>query len=263
MDLGIKNKTALVTASSKGIGRAVAESLISEGVKVAICSSNQENLMKTANEIKENCGEEPFWVKCDLSKREDIINAFHMINDELGGIDILVNNCGGPPSGKIESIDETVWEEGYKHVFMSVVQFVNLVLPYMKDQHWGRIINITSFSVKQPIDNLAISNSLRSALRGYTKTLSNEVGEFNITANCVAPGYTLTHRLYELAVDMARNSGDSHEHILGELSCQIPLKRLARPDEIAAAVTYLASEQAAYITGTLLPVDGGIVKSSF
>lgn len=263
MDLGIKDKTAIVTASSKGIGRAVAESLISEGVKVAICSSNEENLISTANEIKENFGEEPFWIKCDLSKKEDISSAVKIIKDEFGSIDILVNNCGGPPSGTIDSIDNAIWNEAYKQVFMSVVQLVNLVLPDMKNKHWGRIINLTSFSVKQPIDNLVISNSLRSAISGFTKTLSNEVGEFNITANCVAPGYTLTHRLYELAVEMAKKTGDSHEHVLGELSCQIPLKRLARPDEIASAVTFLASDKAAYITGNILPVDGGIVKSAF
>jgi len=263
MDLGIKKRTALVTAASKGIGRAIAEELISEGVKVAICSSNQENLISTAGEIKANYGEEPLWVKCDLSKEENIKKTFEIVQEEFGSVDILVNNCGGPPTGKIESIDEAVWNESYKQMFMSIVRFVNLVLPGMKQKHWGRIINITSFTVKQPAKHFAISNSMRAAVRGFTKTLSNEAGEFNITANCVAPGYTLTHRLYELAVEIAKETGDSHEHVLGELACKVPLKRLARPDEIASTVTFLASEKAGYITGNIIPVDGGIVKSAF
>lgn len=263
MDLGIKKRTALVTAASKGIGRAIAESLISEGAKVAICSSSEENLITTAGEIKENYGEEPLWIKCDLSKSDDIRKTFEIVREEFGSIDILVNNCGGPPTGKIDSIDETIWEESYRQVLMSVTRFVNLVLPSMKEKHWGRIINITSFTVKQPIKNFVLSNSLRSAVRGYTKTLSNEIGEFNVTANCIAPGYTLTHRLYELAVEIAKETGDSHEHILGELACEVPLKRLARPDEIASAVAFIASEKAGYITGNVIPVDGGIVKSAF
>lgn len=263
MNLGIKNKTALVTASSKGIGRAVAEAFISEGARVAICSSNEENLITAANEIKEQLGEEPFWVRCDLSKKDDIKNTFNIVQEELGSINILVNNCGGPPTGKIESLDESVWEEGHKQMFMSVMGFVNLVLPEMKEKHWGRIINITSFTVKHAVNDFAISNSYRAAIAAYTKTLSNEAGKFNITANCVAPGYTLTHRLYELAVEIAKKRGESHEQVLGKMACEIPLRRFARPDEIASAITFLASEKASYITGGFIPVDGGIVKSAF
>ncbi len=263
MELGLKDKTVFVTAASKGIGRAIAEAFMKEECRVAICSSNKDNLVKTASEMKFTFGEEPVWVVCDISKENEIEKTFKIAKDSLGSIDILVNNCGGPPPGKLDSIDYDLWESAYREILMSAVRFSKLVLPDMKLKHWGRIVNITSIAVKQPDTSLVLSNSFRSALTAFTKTLSSDIGQSNITANCVAPGYTLTHRLYELAVEKAKLSGDSHEHILAQMAAEVPMHRLARPDEIAAMVVFLASEQAGYVTGNTIPVDGGFIKSTY
>ena len=263
MDLGIKGKTALVTASSKGIGRAVAESLTEEGCKVAICSRDKDELLKTAAEIKKKYGAEPMWCVCDLNKYKDIENTVSGVVKELGEIDILVNNCGGPDPGTFQQLNESQWQAAFEQVLMSAVRFCNLVVPDMIIQEWGRIVNITSVAVKQPIDNLMLSNSLRNGLTGFAKTLSNEVAKYNITVNNVAPGYTLTNRLYDLAVHRAKQSGDSHEKILADMAKDIPMNRLGSPDEIASVTVFLASKHASYITGNTISVDGGRYKGIF
>ena len=263
MDLQLKGKTALITAASLGIGRATAELLMKEGCKVAICSRNKANLLKTANEIKTIYNIEPLWEVCDINKVSDIENVVKLVNNNYGDVDILVNNCGGPVPGYLESLSDESWDNAFDQVLMSAVRFARLVLPGMQKNNWGRIINITSLSVKQPVDNLILSNSFRSAVTAFAKTLSNQVGKYNITVNNVAPGYTLTARLYELAVTRAKQSGESHEHVLASMANDVPMKRLARPDEVASLVVYLASEQAGYITGSTIGVDGGIIKSTY
>jgi 3-oxoacyl-[acyl-carrier protein] reductase len=263
MDLHLKGKTVLITAASKGIGRATAEEFIKEECKVAICSSNEQNLMKAISEIKNSLGVEPLWVICDINKPAEIENTVKVVNNNFGDVDILVNNCGGPSPGYFDEMEDNNWEEAFEQVLLSTVRFIRLVLPGMKGKNWGRIINLTSLSVKQPIDNLILSNSLRSSVTALSKTLSNEVGKDNITINCVAPGYTLTARLYELAVSRAKERGESHEHVLASMAAEVPLKRLARPDEIASLIVYLASEQAGYITGTTIQVDGGVIRSTY
>lgn len=263
MDLKLKNKVALVTASSKGIGKSVAEILIKEGCKVVICSSNQQNLIEAAKDIKESCGIEPLWGICDVSNPNDIIEIVKMTKNQFGDIDILVNNCGGPIPGTFDNLDDSNWLDAVDQVLLSVVRLTREVLPGMKAKKWGRIINITSKSVKQPIDNLMLSNSLRSAVTAFSKTLSNEVGKFNITVNNVAPGFTLTSRLYELALVKEKATGVSHEEVLAEMANSVPLKRLGSPDEVASMVVFLASEQAGYTTGTTIQVDGGAIKSTY
>ncbi len=263
MELHLQGKTVLVTAGSMGIGRAITELFIKEGCKVAICSRNKENLIKTEKEIKSIYNVEPVWEVCDINKVSDIENTIRTVNNNFGNIDILVNNCGGPQPGYFEDLSDENWEEAFIQVLMSAVRFTRFVLPDMKSNNWGRIINITSLSVKQPVDNLILSNALRSSVTAFAKTLSSQVGKFNITVNNVAPGYTLTARLYELAVARAKQSGDSHEHVLAAMANDVPMKRLARPDEIASLVVYLASEQAGYITGTTIGVDGGVTKSTY
>lgn len=263
MNLQIEGKTVLVTASSSGIGRATAEEFIKEGCKVAICSHNKENLLKAVHEIKTNYNIEPLWEVCDINKLEDIENMVKIVKRNFGDIEILVNNCGGPAPGFFEDLSDENWNDAFEQVLMSAVRFTRLVLPAMKSKNWGRVINITSLSVKQPVDNLILSNSLRNAVTGFAKTLSNQVGKYNITVNNVAPGYTLTSRLYELAVSRAKQSGDSHEHVLASMANDVPMKRLARPDEVASLIIYLASEQAGYITGSTIAVDGGIIKSTY
>jgi 3-oxoacyl-[acyl-carrier protein] reductase len=263
MDLGIKDKVALVTASSTGIGKAVAEALAAEGCNIAICARSKEILIETAREIKNKYNIDAFWGVCDLNQLKDIENFYDAAKNHFGKIDILVNNCGGPIPGFFRELTEEDWENAYKQVLLSVVRFSNLVIPKMIEQEWGRIINITSVAVKQPVYNLMLSNSLRAGVTGFAKSLSNEFGNKNITVNNVAPGYTLTHRLYELAVSRAKSSGKSHEEILVEMAKDVPMNRLGGPEEIAAIVVFLASQKASYITGTTIQVDGGSTKAIF
>lgn len=263
MDLGIKGKVAIVTASSTGIGKAVAETLVSEGAIVAICSRSKEKLIEASKDIKNKFGGEPFWCVCDINSQKDIENFYNAVVKQFGSVDILVNNCGGPIPGYFADLTEDDWNDAFKQVLLSVIRFSHLVIPDMIKKEWGRIINITSVAVKQPVQNLILSNSFRAAVTGFAKTLSNEVANKNITVNNVAPGYTLTHRLYELAVNRAKTSGKSHEEILVEMAKDVPMNRLGGPEEIAALVAFLASKQASYITGTTIQVDGGSTKGIF
>ncbi len=263
MDLNIKEKTVLVTASSQGIGRATAELFMQEGCKVAICSRNKENLTVAAQEMKALYGIEPYWTICNIAHEKEIIATVDSIVKNLGTIDILVNNCGGPTPGTLDVLSNENWQSAFDNVLMSAVKFTRRVLPAMKEKKWGRIINITSVSVKEPIDNLMLSNSLRTGLIGFAKTLSKEIGKHNITVNNIAPGYTLTSRLYELAVEKAKETGQSHEEVLADMVNDVALKRLAKAEEIAALAVFLASEQASYITGTTIPVCGGRTKSLY
>ena len=263
MDTGLKNKAVLITASSMGIGKAVAEMFAEEGCKIAISSRSKENLLSATEELKAKYKIEPFWSVCDLNKQKDIENTFNAVSAHFGNVDILVNNCGGPIPGSFQQLEEEDWNNAYEQVLLSSVRFSRLVLPGMMRNNWGRIINLTSISVKQPVDNLILSNSLRAGVTGFTKSLSNEVAKFNITVNNVAPGMTLTGRLYELAVVEAKEKGKSHEEVLVDMAKRIPLNRLARPEEIASVVVFLASKQASYVTGVTIQVDGGYIKSTY
>lgn len=263
MDLKLKDKIVLVTASSSGIGRAAAELFIKEGSRVAICSHNKENLLRTSQEIKTLYNIEPLWEVCDINKPQDIEDTVHVVQKKLGDIDILVNNCGGPIPGFFEDLYDENWEDAFEQVLMSTIRFTRLVLPGMKAKNWGRIINITSLSVKQPVDNLVLSNSLRSAVTAFAKTLSNQIGKYNITVNNVAPGYTLTSRIHELAETRAKLANTTPKNILASMANDVPLKRIADPNEVASMIVYLASEQAGYITGQTIAVDGGIIKSTY
>ncbi len=263
MNLGLKGKTALITAASMGIGKAAAEALASEGCQVAICSRTKNDLIESAKEISEKYDADPLWCICDLNKSSDIQNTFEAVKKEYGSVDILVNNCGGPVPGYFLELDENDWNHAYEQVLMSVVRFSNLVIPQMVKNKWGRIINSTSISVKQPVDNLMLSNSLRAGVTGFAKSLSNEVAKHNITVNNVAPGLTLTNRLYELAVIEAKEKGISHEEILVEMAKRVPINRLGGPEEIASVVLFLASKQASYVTGNTIQVDGGFTKGLF
>jgi 3-oxoacyl-[acyl-carrier protein] reductase len=260
MNLGLEGKKALVTASSKGIGKAAAEELASEGCHVAICSRNRDELENTAEEIKRKYNVDVSWSVCDLNKSADIENTYNVVLKQFQKIDILVNNCGGPIPGFFRDISEDDWISAFEQVFLSAVRFTNYVIPGMVAKQWGRIINITSISVKQPIDNLILSNSLRTGIIGFAKSLSNEFAKYNVTVNNIAPGYTLTNRLYDLAVSRAKTSGLSHEEVLADMAKQVPMNRLARPEEIGALVAFLCSNQAGYITGNTIHVDGGWVK---
>lgn len=263
MDLHLKDKAVLVMASSSGIGKAAAELFMNEGCKVAICSHNRENLLKASQELKSKFNVEPLWIVCDINEPQDIADTIHDVRKSFGDLDILVNNCGGPVPGFFEDLYDDSWQDAFEQVLMSAIRFTRHVLPGMKAKNWGRIINITSLSVKQPVDNLILSNSLRSAVTGFAKTLSNQVGRYNITVNNVAPGFTLTPRLHELAETRAKLANTTPEKILELMSNEVPMKRLAQPEEVASMIVYLASEQAGFINGQTIAVDGGVIKSTY
>ena len=251
MDLHIKGKKALVMASSKGLGKAVAMELAREGAKVLICSRTEKDLKIAQTEITEQTGSEVHYAVGDVTTSEGRSSILNKAKEVFGSIDILVTNAGGPPAGSFEDHSLEQWEAAYKLLLESTVAMIQGVLPGMKDQRWGRIITITSQAIKQPVNGLILSNSVRASLLGLVKTLSNELGQYNITVNNVLPGYTETERLIQLRGDASNWDAFTKD---------VPLGRVAQPDEFAAAVTFLASQRAAYITGVSLPVDGGWIK---
>jgi 3-oxoacyl-[acyl-carrier protein] reductase len=261
MEFGIKNRVGIITGSSQGIGKAIAESLAKEGVNVVICSRNIEKLNDIAKDIENNTGVNVLPAQTDLTKKGDINKLINMTIKKYGKIDILINNTGGPPSMYFSETTDTDWSKAIEQLMMSVVNCSYEVIPYMKKKKWGRIINMTSFAAKQPYEGLILSNSLRAGILGLTKTLSNELSKDNILVNAVCPGWTLTDRLEELAKSKAEKTGKNYKKIINEWSEEIPLRRLAKPQEIANLVTFLASEPASYITGCSIQVDGGYIKS--
>ena len=252
MDFGLLNKGALVMASSKGLGKAVAAELDNEGCNVVICGRNDETLKNTSDEITSESGRECFYVQGDITSQNDRKRILSYSKSKIKSIDVLVTNSGGPKPGSFDDHDNEDWRDAYSLLVESTVSMIRGVLPDMKEQKWGRIITITSQAVKQPVEGLILSNSVRSAILGLVKTLSIELGKHNITVNNVLPGYTLTDRLETLI----RQRGTSLENI----SVNVPLKRVGLPNEFAAAVAFLASEKASYINGVSLPIDGGWIK---
>ncbi len=260
MDMGLEGKRALVTASSNGIGKAVALALAKEGCRVAICARGTEALESTKEEM-EALGAHVLAYRADISRPEEIEGLVSHVEKEFGGVDILVTNAGGPTSGGFEGLSEEDWRKAVELNLMSVVRLVRLVLPGMKGQRWGRIVNLTSVSVKEPIDNLLLSNAIRPGVVGLSKTLSREMGKYGITVNCVAPGYTATERLGELARSLAAVKGIEEEEVVRRWTGSIPLGRLGEPTEVANLVLFLSSEAGIYISGTTIQVDGGLTRA--
>jgi 3-oxoacyl-[acyl-carrier protein] reductase len=253
MNLKIDKKIALVTGGSQGIGLAIGRMLAAEGVRVVLCARNEERLHQEVETIRLKGGE-AFGIAADVSDAAQIARLFEKTELILGSPDILIVNAGGPPRGKAEFLDVNSWNQAYHLTLLSAIHLSQAALPAMKNKGWGRIVNITSVSVKQPVANLALSNSFRAAVTGFAKTLATEVAEYGITVNNVAPGYTDTERLNELF----KNSADKMA-----LAQRIPAKRLASPEEVAAAAVFLSSTQAAYITGQTIVVDGGSTMSLY
>ena len=258
MDLGIKNKIALVTAASQGLGKAAAIELANEGTKLAICSRNEEKINETAEEIQKLSGSEVLPVKADLDNKEDIENLILEIEKKFNTIDILVNNTGGPKPGFFDDLSDEDWLQSFESTFLSAVRVTRKVLPFMKKNKWGRIVNISSVSAKQPIDNLMLSNGIRMSVHGWAKTLSNQVASDNILINNVCPGFTHTERVDGLIKDQVKSSNSSKEDIIKSLANGIPAKRVGQANELAALVAFLSSQRASYITGQSIAVDGGI-----
>ena len=243
MDLKSAGQRALVTGASKGLGRAIAVGLAAEGVKVAICSRNADSVAKTAAEIKA----EGF--TCDLSQAGAVEKLIADVEKRLGGIDILVANTGGPPPTVFDGTSDAQWRTAFEGLFMSTVQMIRLCLPGMQSRKWGRIMVVTSVAAEEPLDGLTISNAIRPGLHGLINSLSREVGKDGITVNALMPGSTATDRLKDFPYDQE------------EVDRTIPARRLGKPEDFGAVATFLASQQAGYINGEAIAVDGGMLHS--
>jgi 3-oxoacyl-[acyl-carrier protein] reductase len=261
MDLGLKGRVAIVAASSRGLGKACALELAREGATVVICARHADQLAATADGISAATGAKVLWFAVDLT---DPVQIHHLVDETLrryGRLDVLVTNNGGPPAGYFNDFDDEVWLAAHQLTLMSAMRLIRAVLPAMRLQQWGRIVNITSVSVKQPLDNLLLSNVYRAGVVGLAKTLSAQVAADGVTVNNVAPSYTRTDRVVELAQARAADQDKTIEEVLAEITADHPAGRMGEPEELAALVAFLASERAAYITGTTIQIDGGYVRS--
>jgi 3-oxoacyl-[acyl-carrier protein] reductase len=260
MDLGLHDKIALVAASSTGLGRACAQTLSAEGTKVAICARDGKTLRAAADQIAGETGNEVLAVIADLTRARDVGRVVSETVNHFGALHILVTNNGGPPAGYFFDFDDNDWYRAVDLTLMSAVRLIRAAVPHMRGQKWGRIVNLVSYSVKEPIDNLILSNSIRSGVIGLAKTLANQLGADNITVNNVCPAYTLTERIRELAENTASRTGKSADEIIKGYASPVPLGRLGMPEELADLVAFLASERASYINGQSIAFDGGRTK---
>lgn len=263
MDLGLRDKVALVAASSQGLGKAVALSLAQEGAKVSICARDEEQLNATADEIRESTGSTVLAVPTDVTAREALDDWVDRTVDELGPASIVVTNAGGPPPGNFFDLEEDDWRAALDLTLLSAVHLAYKTVPHMREAGWGRLITVTSISVKMPLGNLLLSNSVRMAVIGLTKSLSNEFAGEGITVNSVLPGWTRTGRVEQLLQDRAERAGTSVEEAAADITQNIPAGRMAEPQEFGDVVTFLASERASFINGVALQVDGGFYKAVY
>jgi 3-oxoacyl-[acyl-carrier protein] reductase len=263
MDLKIKDKVALVTASSKGLGKAVALRLSEEGAKVMICSRNENSVFKAKKEIEAKTGGVVRAFVADVTDDDQINAMINGIVEEFGGIDILVCNAGGPPAGKAVDFKVNDYRKAIELNLISTINLSYKVLPFMKKQKWGRIINITSVSAKQPVENLILSNTARAGVLGFAKSLSNQVAPYGLTVNSVCPGYTKTERVENLSNAFVESGQGTQEDFYNNLEATVPMKRIGTTDEFARTVSFLASDGAGYITGVALQIDGGWIQGLF
>jgi 3-oxoacyl-[acyl-carrier protein] reductase len=262
MELGLKGKAAIVGGSSRGMGKAIALALAQEGCDVAICARGEADLKATAEEIRSQTGARVLPLVCDMSNYDDIQRLVHQTAETFGRIDIVVNNAGGPPLGTFDDFSEEEWQKAVDQNFLSAVRTIREALPYLRRQG-GRVINITSVAVKQPIDRLILSNAVRLGVVGMAKTLSREVAKEGITVNNVCPGNIATQRLLSIFEARAQRESRPFQEVLEEEKNRTPTGSLGEPADIAALVVFLASEKARYISGATIQVDGGSTTAVF
>jgi 3-oxoacyl-[acyl-carrier protein] reductase len=260
MELELKGKRAFVAGSSDGIGRAIAEGLAAEGADIMLCARTEAKLSVLAGKLRGRGAEHVEFLAADLDNPEEISRVVESTVDSFGGVDVLVTNNGGPGTGDFLSMNEEDWLAGYNRTLMSGVRLIRGFLPGMIDHGYGRILNVTSISVKQPIQRLLLSNSFRAGVTGMAKTLSDEVSKYGVTVNNIAPGYIRTGRQTQLFTDRAQKAGLSVDEIREQVTANIPMGRIGTPDEIAHLAVFLASSRASYITGTTIQVDGGLFR---
>ena len=263
MDLGIKGRVALVCGASSGLGKAVAMGLGKEGVRVAICARTEEKLLKAADDISRATGTEVLPIAADVSVPAQVKKVVQEAFAFFGQLDILVTNAGGPPPGKFLDLPEEAWQKALDLNLLSTLHLCREAVPYMKAAGWGRIVNITSFSAKQPQDGLILSNTARAGVLGLAKSMATELAQYNILVNSVCPGAFETERHFDLARRRAAQEGLPLEESLKNRAKEIPLGRAGKPEEFADLVVFLASERASYITGDVIQIDGGVIRSLF
>jgi 3-oxoacyl-[acyl-carrier protein] reductase len=265
MNLNLKNKNAIVCASSQGLGKAAAIDLAKEGVNLAICSRDQEKIDKAKEEILQRTEHniKVIALKADLDSLEDIQIFLQEVEQSLGEVDILVNNTGGPPPSTFEQISDEDWQNAFNSTMMSAIRLSRSLVPNMKKKEWGRIINISSVSVKTPVNGLFLSNSLRMGVLGWAKALADELAAHGITVNTVCPGYTRTERVEAILESQSSSSGLSKEEIEKTIADNIPMKRVGEAEDLAGLITFLASEKADYMTGLAVQVDGGSARTFY
>jgi 3-oxoacyl-[acyl-carrier protein] reductase len=261
LDLGLHGRVAIVAAASRGLGRAVAEELAREGASVAICARTASELEQAAADIHTSIGREVFHQAVDVTNHAAVSHFVALVESRFGRIDICVTNSGGPPSKTFADTNPEDWRAAVDLLLMSTVFLAKETLPRMQKNKWGRFITITSSAVKQPVDGLLLSNSIRAAVTGLARTLANEYAAYGITVNNLCPGYTRTARLDNLAATISARTGTQPEAVFADWTRQIPVGRIGTPQEFAAVVSFLASERASYVNGTSIAVDGGMVRS--
>jgi len=260
MDTGLKNRVAIVAASSQGIGRATAEAFAAEGCRLAMCARNREALQTAAEKIQKQNNAEVLAEPLDVTDASAVHRFVETVVNRFGGVDICVTNAGGPPAKGFLAASLDDWRKAIELNFLSTVYFAREVIPHMQHKGWGRIITITSITTKQPVVDLVLSNAVRAAVVGLVKSLANEFGKDGILVNNVGPGYTATDRLKDLAKSRSVAMGKSEDEIFQGWAVEAPLKRLGEAREVADAIVWLASERASYITGQTILVDGGLYK---
>ena len=263
MDLSIKGKNAIVCASSQGLGKSAAVDLAKEGVNLAICSRNKDKINLVKEEIEQIADVKVVAIEADLSSEKDINALFQEAKKELKAIDILINNNGGPPPSTFEELTDEDWQRTFNSTMMSAIRLSKLVLPDMKKNKWGRIINISSVSVKTPVNGLFLSNSIRMGVLGWAKALSDEVAPHGITVNSVCPGTTKTERIEQILNAQSESSGKDKSEIEKAMANSIPMLRIGEAADLSALITFLASEKANYMTGLAVQVDGGSARTFY